>query len=298
MNWLFFALLAPALYAVINFVDKYLLEKVIKDYRGMPVYTALSGLIVGTILWIVNGFPVLGVKDTVLVLLTGILSIFGFVLYYRALLLEQTSKIVILFQVTPVFVLTLSMFFLKETVSLKAALGFLLVLFAAINMASLGDKKSLKPSRAFLLVLICDLFIASAYVLFKFVSENNTFGQMISYESWGIFLGGAILYMVFPSIRKAFAINNSKIPVWGLGAVMVNESIYVGAKLFTYLAITLGSASIVSVLEGTQVFYGILYGFILTLIVPRVFKEDISKKGLIRIFILAFIAFLGIWLLS
>ena len=114
MNWLFFALLAPAIYAVINFIDKYLLEKVIKDYRGMPIYTAISGLIVGTILWVINGFPLLPIKDGLLILLTGILSIFGFSFYFRALAEEQASKIVVLFQMTPVIVLILSLIAVKR----------------------------------------------------------------------------------------------------------------------------------------------------------------------------------------
>lgn len=298
MTWLVFALAAPAIYALINFIDKYLLERVIKDYRGMPMYTGISGLIVGTILWIINGFPLLKFSDALLVLSTGILSIWGFTAYYKALLEESTSKIIVLFQMTPIFTLILSTLFLNESITLVELLGFLLILFAAVNMSMTDAKGKFKLNRAFFLIILTDILIALAYVLFRFVVEGNSFAKVISFESWGIFIGAVILYLIFPGVRQGFKTNNSKVPVWGLGVVVLTESIYVGAKMLTYSAISLGSVALVSVLEGTQVFYGVLYGLLLTLIAPKVFKEDISKNGILRAVFFAALTFLGIWLLA
>ncbi|OGE31710.1 hypothetical protein A2631_01020 [Candidatus Daviesbacteria bacterium RIFCSPHIGHO2_01_FULL_44_29] len=298
MTWLQFALAAPAIYALTNFIDKYLLERIIKDSRGMAVYTGFSGLLVGTVLWVVNGFPILSLRDSVLVLLTGVLSIWGFAAYYEALLQESTSKIIILFQMTPIFTLVLSMLVLKESITLTALLGFLLILFAAINMSSTDERGRFKFSKAFFLIMITDLFIAAAYIIFRFVVEGSSFVKIISYESWGIFLGAVLLYLIFPRVRRAAKTNNQRMSVLGVGAIVMNESIYLAAKLFTYSAISLGSAALVSVIEGTQVFYGILYGAILTIIAPKIFKEDISKDGILRTLFFAALAFVGIILLK
>lgn len=64
MSWLFFALLAPAIDAVINFSDKYIIEKEVMDYRGLTIFSAIVGILMGTVFWIVNKYPLLGVRDT------------------------------------------------------------------------------------------------------------------------------------------------------------------------------------------------------------------------------------------
>ena len=75
MNWIFFALLAPAVFSVVNFTDKYIVEKEVKNYNGMPIYQTLMGLIIGTLFWIINGYPVLSIRDASIVIFTGILTV-------------------------------------------------------------------------------------------------------------------------------------------------------------------------------------------------------------------------------
>src|SRR3990167_11444305 len=111
MNWLFYALLAPAIYAVVVYVDKYILEKQIRDYRGMPIYGAIAAPLFGVLLSIITGFPILDFKNTLLILFTGILTIFGAATYFKALSNDEASKITILFQLTPVMVLIMSYLF-------------------------------------------------------------------------------------------------------------------------------------------------------------------------------------------
>ena len=74
-SWLFFALLAPAIYALVVFIDKYVVSKEIKDYLCMPIYSAIVGLIAGTLLWLVFGRPLLSFKDTIIVFSVGIFFI-------------------------------------------------------------------------------------------------------------------------------------------------------------------------------------------------------------------------------
>src|SRR5262245_33950598 len=133
MNWFISALLAPAVFTLVNFIDKYVVSEQVKDYRGMPIYSVITGLCLGTLFWIVAGFPLLPIKDAVLLLLAGVCISWGAVLYFQAISDDETSNIILLFQMAPLLVLVLSVLFLKETILPKQALGFVLILFSCIG---------------------------------------------------------------------------------------------------------------------------------------------------------------------
>jgi hypothetical protein len=64
----------------------------------------------------------------------------------------------------------------------------------------------------------------------------------------------------------------------------------------SYYAYSIGPTAIVSIIGSTEVFFGILYGGVLSLIADHIFQENVTMKGLARKFILAMILFIGIWL--
>src|SRR3989344_8973735 len=135
MDWLFYSLLAPAVYAVVVFIDKYILEKRVADYRGMPIYSSVVAGIFGALIWVVTGFPSLSFGDSLVVLFTGILTIFGLAFYFKALSKDEASKITILFQLTPIITLLLAFFLLNSEVSMTQLVGFFIILFSTISIS-------------------------------------------------------------------------------------------------------------------------------------------------------------------
>jgi len=299
MNWVILALLAPAIYTIVNFIDKYLVSDAVKDYRAMPVYATIVGLAVGTIFWIISGFPILDPKSAAIVLFTGMLTIWGVPLYFKVMAKEETTTVIILLQTIPVISLILSYILIGETINLKQFLGFMIILTAAGAASASSNKgKIFSLSSSFFLTLIYCFMWALAGVLIKFALEANSFSVIFTYESWGIGIGGAILFILFPTIRKAFLKNIKKVKKPTLSIIFLNELIFVFSKGITFLAYSLGPVALVSVLGGTQVFFGLIYGFILTTLFPKFFKEDISRNTLIRKGALGALVLIGIMLIS
>lgn len=296
MNWFLFALLAPAIYAAVVFVDKYILVKEVKDYQAMPIYSSIIAFITGSIIWVLTGFSLLSLQDTLIILLTGILTIFAAAFYFKALSDGEVSKITILFQLTPLITLTLAYFFLRESITINQLIGFILILIATVGVSLNKGQKNFKLSSTFGLILISDLFWALALVLFKFVNETNSFAKIVSFEGWGIGLGGMILYQFSPSVKKAFLTTNKKLRKRVLGIIFINESFYLLGRLLTYFAVTLGPVALISVVGGTQIYFAIFYGFLLTAIAPKIFQEDISREGLFKKIILGGLVLFGLWM--
>ncbi len=278
MNWVVVALLAPLTYSAVTFVDKYLLSERIKDYNAMPIYTSITAFIAGTIFWIFNGFPLLPLRDAIIVTITGLLTGFSLIVYFKALSKEDTSNITILFQMFPIMTLLLSYIFLSERISVIQMIGFLLILISGVIISMHKTRQKSRLNEVFWLILTYDLLWASAGILMKFAINANSFAKVINYESWGIGLGGIFIYYLFPEIRKAFHKSIKKVKIDTLSVIGLNEGVFVLAKTLTFYAFSLGPAALVSVLETTQVFFAMIIGFILTYFFPQYIKEDISSK--------------------
>ncbi len=299
MDWLFYALLTPFLYSLVVLIDKYILEKEMPSAWGLAIYTAFSGAIFGLTFWIIDDFQLLSATDSLLMLLIGITSHWGSILYFLALDAEESSIVMILLQVQPIFVLILSMIFLQDRITPLQFGGFTLVLTAAIGLAR--QEQSAKTdklfSRSFWLIMACNLIWGSGIVAFKFVSSSNDFLTTASHQSWGVALGGVLVYIFSPRIRQSFheSLKNGRRAV---GFVVFNETFFTIAQLISFLAVSLGPVALVAVAGSTQIFFGILLGGLLTLAFPTIFKEDISRAGLTRKLAWAALMFAGLWLIS
>ena len=74
----------------------------------------------------------------------------------------------------------------------------------------------------------------------------------------------------------------------------MNETVFLAAKLLTLAAVALGPTALVSVLGGTQVFFGIVAGWVLTVLVPSIYREDVARRDLLRKGAVALVLFAGI----
>lgn len=301
MNWLFYATLAPALYATINFIDKYLLSKILKDYNVLPIYTAIAGFITGTFLWFIFGLPLLTFNNGVIVILTGIITAWSLLMYARALSKEDASNVIIYFQFFPIFTFLFGFLLLKETLTGFKLVGFISVFIAGLVLSYRPNKNKGGShfSKTFLFIILYDIMWALSGILMRYVSQTNSFVSIVSYESWGVGIGGMMIYYLVPTVRRAFQKNAKKINSRSLVIIFLNEGTFVLAKTMTFYAISLAPvAALVSALENTQTFYGIVFGYFLTKINPRVFKENITRKGLLKKIFASITAFIGVLLIT
>ncbi len=301
MTWVAFALLGPFIFTIVNYIDRVVVERYIRDPLAMPVYVAIASLIAGLILWVLNGFPILATNDFLIIMLAGISNAVAASFYFRAIVMDDTSKVVILMQMSPVAVLILSFIVLDYQILPVQFIGFVLVLGAALALsvttgaATIGQR--IQFSRALWFVLGLVLFSAISNVLFKFVVDGSSFGRIVPYESFGMAFGGLLIYIFVPTIRQAFNNNLRSIPRSALLAVSASETVYIIAKLTVLTAISLGPVALVSVLSGTQVFYAILLGWLLTKLLPRLYNENIARGHILRKIFWALVLFVGVGLI-
>lgn len=294
MNWLIYALIAPLLGAATVFMDKYLVERETTPL-ALPVYAGIVSLVYGGVLWTIAGFPLLTPLDTALVIASGTLRIIGAVYYFIVLQKAEGSTVIVLFQAYSVFVLTLSFVFLGEVITPLQLAGFVVILAASIA-ANYQPDESKFDSKQLIGMLIIDLIFAASAVVFKLAITGNGVLELAGYEAIGISVGALLVWIVMPAMRREFLASLKTIRPRAVGIIIAKELIADLAKFLSFIAMSLGPVALVAVVGSSQAFYGILAGWLLTLIAPAIFREDISRANLLKKGGLAGLLIVGIWL--
>jgi drug/metabolite transporter (DMT)-like permease len=298
MRWIVLSLLAPAIYAGNSFIDKYVLERKIRHASGMPIYSTAAALVLGTAAWLLAGMPVLGARDGWLLVASGMTTLYALTLYFYALRHNHTSHIITLLQTVPLYTLLLSAVFLGERLNGGQLAGFLVTLCAVMGLTVTKFDRRLRLGRGFWAMAGANLLFATSALLVAYTVELEAFMPTLIYQSWGLALAGLTLFVSLPAIRRAFVKSFRHTGGVTLSIMFLNETLFNIANALTFLAISLGPVALVTVLGGTQIFYGLLFGVVLSVLFPGTFKEGLTKYQLAKKVIFSALLFGGVALIA
>ena len=295
MPWYFFAAAPMFLYGVSNFVDKFLIEKKIKDPLAMVTLSGLVTGFLGLVIGFISGFRYLGESQTVLILLAGLFLIFYLIPYYKALKLDDVSRVAPLFQFIPVFTLILSTIFLKETLSTRQTVGLILVVIAGIILSTERiESKLFRPGKAMWLMILASFMYSCVLILFRFVVREAGYWTTLSWQYIGIGVGAiALLFLgrIRKSIKEGVGQLKSSLPL-----VSANNGIALVADMSGSYAISLVSVPLVTIIGGIQPLIVLIYGLVLSLWFPKIIREDIRKSTIIQKVASIILIFIGLYL--
>lgn len=120
---------------------------------------------------------------------------------------------------------------------------------------------------------------------------------VVVFESWGIGLGAVVLYFIYPSGFQVFIAGLRSAGKRHTSLILLNETGYLTGKLIGIFALTMGPASLVSVLGSTQVFFGLFLGNLAPFLKTDTFQEEVSIPGRLWDFAMAALMFLGVWMI-
>jgi len=296
MDWFIFALMASLLWAVGVVIDKYILTEHMPDpfsYQLFYTITEAPILLLPLFTSISFAFPwfALGI-------LGGFGTYLGLILYFRAMAIEEASRVISLLYISPIFVLPLAYIFLEEILSLPSYFGVAFLVFGAILISHKkvkGKKGVISPTLG--LILASDVVWAGYEVLTKYVLDTI---EYTSYLFWN-FIGTAMIafsLFCFPKIRGSFLSDiqrvNKTVHFWRI----INTSLNFFAVVFYYIAISSGLVSLVVTALSLEPFFVFMLTLPLSLYVPRILKEETEKKVLTIKAIAIILIIFGTWLIT
>jgi drug/metabolite transporter (DMT)-like permease len=306
MDWFPLALLATIMLTIINFGDKFAVESAIGHPLAVLIFSAWINFIAAVLLWIASGFAALPMNDALLLIIAGTTHAFAAYFYFEAVSQAETSRIVILLQLEPIFVLILSMVFRGEDLRLLQLVGFALILVSAIAVSlepkAKTEANNLPSMQVLWLMSVASLIFAIGIVMNdslveRLVVDTQSLLLTIIYSSIGYWVGGMLLYLMIAKVRHAFNSRIMGLPIFSWLTVGGIEATFVLRQFVLFTALSAGSAALVMVVGSTSVFFAIVAGWGLTLWKPHIFKEDIRSATLFRKALWAAVAFVGILLI-
>lgn len=294
MNWIFLSLLAPLFWASSNFVDKYILGKYTKGIFDFLFFSIITSWIFFVAIFLFVGTPELDIFSLIPIA-TGMMLIYSYGFYGKALEQGDTSSLVILFKLIPVSTVILAYIFLSQTLSSNELLGFIIILVGTI-IISLEKNKSIFI-KGFGMILIAILMWSVMTLFIDYGLTKMSFWDYFMLDNLGSALAGLPLFLI-PAIRKQ-VIEGIKTATAGKYVWFSWNNVldFFGQMSIKKALAIAPSAGLVSIVMQVQSFYAIIIGALLTLYFPSIIKEDISSKTLIKKIIGALIMFLGIYII-
>ncbi|MBP9716573.1 MAG: DMT family transporter [Candidatus Levybacteria bacterium] len=290
-QWFLLALLAPALFALVNIIDDNLLRNVYRSAHFGAIISGLFGLLPLTALFFVD----ISVPNPIVAslgLLAGFLTVMYYYFYFRGLEVEKPSVVISLFSLAPALIPFLAYFFLKEVLTLNQYLGFGIILFSSL-LISATDIKKFKFSPALLLIGFGALIFAIISVIGKYVYTEVDFWTGYMLFSMGMGLGA--LFLLFTKKGRDFGKEFKKtFKKWILVFIAV-ELLGISAEFVGNLAISRGPVSIVKVVEGIQPIYVLVFAVLLFPFFPKYFR-DAAGENKLRNGILMLVMIVGLFL--
>jgi len=310
MSWLSVGLTAYLILAIVNLLDKFLVDRVLPSSKSYAFVACILGLSLFVLApwflvwpgWILFAFN----------LLNGAIFATALWFLYEALRRGEAARILVLVGgMTPVFSLIFSLLFFKEQFSRGQWLGILAILIGVFIIAFLPQQRSylsrllhkLKFSPSFgsggMLIAVVS---ALAYSLYFLGTKQAYIGQpFLSAFIWTR-LGAAIfvlLFLVKASGRKEIrSIFSSSYSSQNKFLVLFSQSLgSLGFVLQNY-AIFLGSVVLVNALQGTQYAFILILSTILAVLAPKLLKETFSWNIVLRKGAAIFIIALGLYLIA
>ncbi len=283
MNWIFVAILAPALYALGNYLDKILLSKKMNGggVGAIVIFSCLLGsLTIPIIFYIDHSVFSVGLIPRIFLVINGMLTIAAMALYLFAIRDDDVSVVVPILQVTPVFGFILGFVFLGESLTAFQFIGSILIVFGAFFLSleiSAGGNWIIK-SRTLILVCASALVFAVSGAMFKFFAINNGFWATQFWEYVGIALTGVLVFLLFPNYRKDFLSLFINRRGKAIGLNFITEVIMVTADLVMNFATLLAPIALVYVVNSFQPAFVLVYGIIISVLLPSFVRESITKR--------------------
>ncbi len=283
MNWFFIALIGPFLYALTNYIDKILLEKYFKK-SGVGTILLFSSFIsifaLPIFFFIDKTILDVSFMNILALAIKGVLGIGVLWCYLIALKNEETSVVIVFYQLVPVFGSILGYFFLNETLTQIQIIAMAIIILGTTIVSFEIDidnhfkfrKKTVLP------MLVASLFWATGGVIFKSVAIEENLWRSLFWEHLMLVVVGIFIFIFIRSYRDNFilAIKNNTKSILSLN--VLNESIYISANVAVAYAYLLAPIGLVLLTESFQPIFVLIIGIVLTIFFPKIIVEKIKSK--------------------
>lgn len=296
--WLILAIIGHTAKALGFLGDKLFVEKLLPRPRVLAFLSGSGGILyIAAMPWFLEMPPY---KVLAAALGAGAIGVFALVYFYRAVDGDEISRVVpAIGSMTPIATFALSYFLLGERFDPRTATAFAFLVAGGVLVAlhSFLARFRFKNFSLISLELWVAFLFALSAVFMKYAFNG---GGDVSAFLWSRLgsVGAALFLLADPDVRSRLYLSRFRNKGVRTEFLFVATRIFAGiAPLIVWVAIALGSVSLVNALQGIQ--YPLL--FILALLFsrrwPRIFQEEMSRWSIAQKSLATLLIVIGLALL-
>jgi len=320
MTWLLVSIIAYFLAAIAMVIDKTLLKKDIPHPIVYTFYIAILGAVL-MLLVIPFGFLVPDILTLIVSLIAGAVFVWALILMFTAFKKDDITRVApMVGGLVPIFVLGLAALILNEKLNCTQYIACIFLILGSFLISldfqkhgawhwfkkKLGlDKRLSMPHirKTLWIALPAAVLFGASHVLTKFVYNNTEFLTGFFWTRLGAFL--AVMLLLINQQNRELIIKNfkknkknkSQTKKVG-GRFLFGQACGGGSALLIQYAIFLGSVSLVNALQGLQYVFIFLIVLVLTIFVPKILKEEVSKEIFWQKVIAVGLIFIGLYFIT
>lgn len=291
MWWVVLTISAVVIWATLNTLDKYILSKWLNNSIIPVIMQGVIGLICGLVVITFHKTPILSLTNFSLCILSGITFTLMYLFYFKSLQLEETSRVVSIFYLSPLFVAILAAIFLDEKFTNITYVGISLLIVGGFIISY---KESMKVSRPFWFMLFSAIMMAVTLILTKYVLHFTDDWTVFAYSRFGSMIAVIpIIIVTLPHIRSTIKKQHKKV----IGLITLDETLSLVGFFLILIAMSEGYVTLINALTSLQPFFVFLIILFVSAFYPNIMKEDLSKSTLLRKIFAISLIFIGAFII-
>lgn len=295
--WLYIALVAHFLYALVFVFDKFILSRPIKSSLSYAFYTSFTGGFIAIIIPFFE-FRVLGFAYILYSLAAGVAFSWALVLFYRTLQISEASRSVpFVGALVPIATLIFSFPLGLEKLMGQHILSFIFLVGGGFLIV-FGYKNDHFWGKVNIFYAIGAAFLFGfSFAVTKLVFEHTNFVSGLIWTRWGGFVFALTLLLKKKwreDIFETTLVSNEKTAVWFFSSKIIGAT----AVVLQNYAIFLGSVVLVNSLQSTQYLFLLALAAFLSIKLPKTFKESLDKAAIAQKVISIIIIGIGLVILA
>lgn len=292
--WVIFSILAAFCWSVSYTIDKYIVTRLVKNPFVPIVVLGIFGLAASAAVYFIYGFSPLSNFNIFLSVMAGIIWGFGSIFYFRVVKIEEISRIVPVYHLSPIFVSIFAGIFLGEIFTPIKYFGIVLLVMGAVLVSS-RNFLSIKVGRAFWPLILSMIFFASSFVLQKHLLDFGDFLTIFAYMRIGSALAlSPIIIKYFPELIR----NTKEYGKRVIFAISASEIMNLTALVFIAMAASIGYITLVNAISSLDSFFVLFFTVILSIFFPSILKEEIRKLVIFQKVVAISLIFVGVILIT
>lgn len=274
-------MIPPLLWAMCNHIDKIVLERYFKEggVGTLIIVSALASVIASPFLYMIDPSVLdVGRGNFGIIVVTAVLDIVLLWAYLNAMQKDDSSRVIVYYQLVPIFGIVAGWVFLGEVISNDQLVAMAVVILGTsiVSLENVEGRFRFKGRTVGYMLIACACW-AAELAIFKVVALEENAWRTLFWKHIVLMVLGVLMVLFIPRYRVSFqaAMRTNSIPL--LSANLLNEVLYMLGTVSYGLAAMLAPVALVLLTETFQSIFVFIMAIFIARFLPKLATERIDR---------------------